>query len=189
MDRRGIPADVLRRCSRSACSLLVSPGAAGTAPGLAPEDAGCGYEAGVPGTSSPHLGLLLEARPGAESPPLPPCAPQGEPPGRPEDPRQRARLPGAQVRELIHSELPRDAHDQKQVGAWGMLSRGAWVWRAHSFSPTVWAPGCPGTWTRPPQGSRGPGHSPGSSSDTHPLSTLCTPRSARRQSAAPASWS
>lgn len=68
MDRRGIPADVLRRCSRSACSLLVSPGAAGTAPGLAPEDAGCGYEAGVPGTSSPPRGSFL--RPGLVLNPL-----------------------------------------------------------------------------------------------------------------------
>lgn len=51
-------------------------------------------------------------------PPLPLCAPQGEPSSWPEDPRQRACLSGAQVGELIYSELPRDAHDQEQVGLW-----------------------------------------------------------------------
>lgn len=57
--------------------------------------------------------------------------PQGEPSGWPEDPRQWARLAGAQVRELVHSELPRDAHGQEQVRLAARRTK-AWEWRAHA---------------------------------------------------------
>lgn len=99
---------------------LSRPGqlAAATTLGLASEVTGYGCKPGgahdLLSPPGPHSaltpGLVL-------NPPTAPCALQGESPGWPEDPRQRTCLTGAQVRELLHPELPRDANDQEQVGA------------------------------------------------------------------------
>lgn len=123
--------------------------------GFAPEDTGYGYEAGgacdrlsPPG---PHSALM----PGPVLiPPLSPCAPQGEPSSWPEDPRQRACLTGAQVRELLHSELPRDANDQEQVGLGARWAETAVV---GSFFPPPPGPGAAGVLTPPHQASGRPG--------------------------------
>lgn len=107
-------------------------------------------------TSPPGPHSTFDARPGAESPHCPRVPRRESPPRRPEDPRQRARLTGAQVGELIHSELPRDAHDQEQVGVRGTLSQGAWTHPFQSLcgpGAACWAPGHQGslgTLTGPP---------------------------------------
>jgi hypothetical protein len=78
-------------------------------------------------TAAYHLGFILpHCQAQCLVPLLSPCVLQGESPGRPEDPRQRARLTRTQVRELFHSEFSRDAHNQEQVGLWAQWD-GLWV--------------------------------------------------------------